>query len=119
MPELHHRACHLCEAICGIVIETEGDRIVSIRGDKADPLSRGHICPKAVALQDLHADPDRIRRPMRRVGERWEEISTVMGPTFRETRPPNALVEVAGLVDEAALIEIEADAWVGESGSSS
>ena len=75
MPELHHRACHLCEAICGIVIETEGDRIVSIRGDKADPLSRGHICPKAVALQDLHADPDRIRRPMRRVGERWEEIS--------------------------------------------
>ena len=29
MPTLHHRACHLCEAICGIVIETEGERILS------------------------------------------------------------------------------------------
>ncbi|MDG1481429.1 MAG: molybdopterin oxidoreductase family protein [Myxococcota bacterium] len=75
MPQLHHRACHLCEAICGIVIETEEDRILSIRGDKEDPLSQGHICPKAVALQDLHADPDRLRKPVKRVGEGWEEIS--------------------------------------------
>ena len=75
MPQLHHRACHLCEAICGIVIETEGDRILSIRGDKADPLSRGHICPKAVALQDLHTDPDRLRQPVKRVGGKWETIS--------------------------------------------
>lgn len=75
MPQLHHRACHLCEAICGIIIETEEDRILSIRGDKEDPLSQGHICPKAVALQDLHVDPDRLRRPVKRVGEEWEEIS--------------------------------------------
>lgn len=71
---LHHRACTLCEAICGIVVETEGDRIVSIRGDDEDPLSRGHICPKAVALKDLHSDPDRLKRPLRRVGEDWLEI---------------------------------------------
>ncbi len=70
----HHRACTLCEAICGIVVESEGDRIVSIRGDDDDPLSRGHICPKAVALQDLHTDPDRLKRPLRRVGEEWREI---------------------------------------------
>ena len=76
----HYRACHLCEAICGVVIETQGEEIVSIRGDKDDPLSRGHICPKAVALKDLHEDPDRLRRPVRRnrtaTGEdQWEEIS--------------------------------------------
>ncbi|MDE0931840.1 MAG: molybdopterin-dependent oxidoreductase, partial [Halioglobus sp.] len=76
----HYRACHLCEAICGLVIETEGADIVSIKGDKADPLSRGHICPKAVALKDLHTDPDRLRAPVKRVrgdgGEdRWEDIS--------------------------------------------
>lgn len=65
----------MCEAICGIVIETENDRVVSIRGDEEDPLSRGHICPKAVALQDLHADPDRLRRPLRRVGAEWREIA--------------------------------------------
>ena len=76
----HYRACHLCEAICGLVIETEGEEIVSIKGDKNDPLSRGHICPKAVALKDIHEDPDRLRRPVKRVedetGEQqWEEIS--------------------------------------------
>lgn len=46
--------------------------------------------------------------------DRWEEIATVMGPTFAETRPPNVLVEVARLIDNEALIEIEADAWVEE-----
>jgi anaerobic selenocysteine-containing dehydrogenase len=76
----HYRACHLCEAICGLVIETEGEQVISIKGDKHDPLSRGHICPKAVALQDIHEDPDRLRRPLKKVangaGETtWEEIS--------------------------------------------
>ena len=61
--------------MCGLVVTTEGDRITGIRGDPDDPLSRGHICPKAVALQDVHTDPDRIRHPMRRSGERWERIS--------------------------------------------
>ena len=43
---------------------------------------------------------------------RWEEIAAVMGPTFEGTRPANLLVEVARLVDDA-LVEIEAEAWVG------
>jgi enamine deaminase RidA (YjgF/YER057c/UK114 family) len=43
---------------------------------------------------------------------RWEEIAAVMGPTFADIRPANLLVEVSGLVDEA-LVEIEAEAWVG------
>src|SRR5258706_14426785 len=71
----HFRTCHLCEAMCGIVIEVEDERILSIRGDKDDPFSRGHVCPKAVALKDIHEDPDRLRRPLRRVGTRFEEVS--------------------------------------------
>ena len=77
---LHHRACHLCEAICGLTIETEvqGDgstQIRSIKGDAQDSFSRGHICPKAVALQDIQNDPDRIRQPMRRIGSQWQAIA--------------------------------------------
>ncbi|MGR8947953.1 MAG: molybdopterin-dependent oxidoreductase, partial [Gammaproteobacteria bacterium] len=79
----HKRACHLCEAICGLVIQVDGDTIVSIKGDDDDPLSRGHICPKAIALQDLQNDPDRLRFPVRRVRKNsskksqedtWQEI---------------------------------------------
>ena len=66
-PRIHHRVCHLCEAMCGLVIQTEGDKVTDIRGDKDDPLSRGHVCPKAVALQDIHEDPDRLRKPMKRI----------------------------------------------------
>ncbi len=68
------RACNLCEAICGLVIEVGDGEIRSIRGDRDDPFSSGHICPKAVALQDIHSDPDRLRRPMRRTGGDWEVI---------------------------------------------
>ena len=64
---VHHRACHLCEAICGLLIQTRDDQVISIKGDPDDPLSRGHICPKAVALQDIHADPDRLQTPVKRV----------------------------------------------------
>ncbi|MEL1089814.1 molybdopterin oxidoreductase family protein [Pseudomonas sp. OB66] len=75
---LHHRACHLCEAICGLTIETtetDGNvAITSIKGDALDTFSRGHICPKAVALQDIQNDPDRLRQPMRRVGSEWLPI---------------------------------------------
>ena len=53
--------------MCGLVIKTQDEKVVDIRGDKADPLSRGHVCPKAVALQDIHEDPDRLRKPLKRV----------------------------------------------------
>ncbi len=70
--------CNLCEAICGLELTIRGRDVVGVRGNPADPLSRGHICPKGVAIADVYADPDRLRRPVRRVGEgpaaRWEEI---------------------------------------------
>ena len=72
---VHYRACNLCEAICGLAIEMDGDDIVAILGDEHDPLSRGHICPKAVALQDIWQDPDRLKRPIRRDGDRWDEVT--------------------------------------------
>ena len=71
----HQGVCNLCEAICGLTFQVQGERIVSIKGNDADPFSRGHICPKAVALKDVHEDPDRLRRPVRRVGTEWVEIS--------------------------------------------
>jgi anaerobic selenocysteine-containing dehydrogenase len=70
--------CNLCEAICGIELTLTDGAVTGIRGNDADPLSRGYICPKGVSMADVHDDPDRLRRPMRRVGEgedaRWEEI---------------------------------------------
>ena len=70
----HFRACPLCEAICGLELQSEDGRLAAIRGDDADPFSRGHICPKGNAILDLEADPDRLRTPLRRNGDTWEAI---------------------------------------------
>ncbi|CAM8665256.1 BisC Anaerobic dehydrogenases, typically selenocysteine-containing [Comamonadaceae bacterium] len=60
----HHRICPLCEACCGLEIKVQDQKVISIRGHEADVLSRGYICPKAIALKDLHEDPDRLRTPL-------------------------------------------------------
>jgi anaerobic selenocysteine-containing dehydrogenase len=70
----HYRACNLCEAICGLEIQVTDGSISSIKPDKNDPFSQGHICPKGVALQDLQNDPDRLRKPMQRTAAGWQEI---------------------------------------------
>ena len=66
---LHHRICPLCEACCGLEIRTAGGVVTSIRGAADDVFSRGYICPKAVALKDLHEDLDRLRTPMLKRGD--------------------------------------------------
>ncbi|HSE32685.1 MAG TPA: molybdopterin-dependent oxidoreductase, partial [Pyrinomonadaceae bacterium] len=71
----HYRNCNLCEAICGIEITVKAEQRLNIRGDEDDPFSRGYICPKAVALQDIHFDTDRLRHPVRRTPNGWEPIS--------------------------------------------
>lgn len=66
--------CNLCEAICGLEVTLTDGAVTGIRGHDADPLSRGYVCPKGVSLADVYADPDRLRRPVRRVGDTWEEL---------------------------------------------
>jgi len=77
VPESHtvHRVCPFCEATCGLAVSVEGDAITSVRGDKQDPFSRGFVCPKAHGLKELHHDPDRLRMPVRRTADGWQEIS--------------------------------------------
>ena len=75
MSEIHYRACNLCEAICGIEIEHENGEILSIKGDKNDPFSRGHICPKALALKDIYEDANRLKFPVKRTKNGWQKIS--------------------------------------------
>ena len=61
---IHHRICPLCEACCGLELTVRDGRVLSVRGHDADVLSTGYICPKGVALRDLHEDPDRLRTPL-------------------------------------------------------
>ena len=64
--------CNLCEAQCGLRVSLDGDHVSGVRGDPADVLSRGHVCPKAHALRELLDDPRRLRAPVRRTSAGWE-----------------------------------------------
>ncbi|SEH55962.1 Anaerobic selenocysteine-containing dehydrogenase [Mycolicibacterium rutilum] len=71
----HLYTCPLCEAMCGLEIHVDGGRVSSIRGNRDDTWSRGHICPKGATLGAVHEDPDRIRRPLIKVDGQWREVS--------------------------------------------
>ena len=75
---MHHKhfvVCNFCDATCGLEVIHDGKKIISIKGDRENPFSRGHCCPKAQAHKDLYNDPNRLRHPVKRVGDRWEQIS--------------------------------------------
>ena len=61
--------------MCGLVITTQNEQIQTIVGDEKDPLSHGHICPKALAYKDLHEDSDRLKFPVKKTNSGWEQIS--------------------------------------------
>lgn len=69
------RICPLCEATCGLQITVAGDRVVAVRGDPDDVFSHGFVCPKGVALGDLHHDPARLRTPLVRQSGRLQEAT--------------------------------------------
>jgi anaerobic selenocysteine-containing dehydrogenase len=78
-PTTHLRICPLCEATCGLSLTMEDDRVTAVAGDDADVFSAGYLCPKGVALAELHDDPDRLTRPLVRQPDgshaevSWEE----------------------------------------------
>ena len=86
--DVRHITCTLCEAMCGLEVQLDdSDAIVSMRGHEEDPLSRGHICPKAFALQDIHDDPDRLRAPVVRTAQgEWKEVSWDEAITYAAQR---------------------------------
>jgi anaerobic selenocysteine-containing dehydrogenase len=64
---------------CGILVHVENGKITKIEGDPDSPLNRGTICAKGLAQLERLNHPDRLKYPMKRIGERgegkWERIS--------------------------------------------
>lgn len=67
--------CRICEAGCGLSVTTEGEQVVRIDPDGEHVGSNGFACVKGIKFGELHHSPDRLDHPMKRVGDRWEEIS--------------------------------------------
>jgi anaerobic selenocysteine-containing dehydrogenase len=61
--------------MCGLAIEVKESSIGSLRGNRDDVFSKGAFCPKSQGLRDLLEDPDRVRKPLKKVDGRFVPIS--------------------------------------------
>jgi thiosulfate reductase/polysulfide reductase chain A len=87
--------CDMCPWRCGVVVQTVGGRVQKIDGNPNDPKSHGMLCARGQAGVSFLYDPDRLKRPMIRTGERG-------AGTFREVAWDKALDHAA-----AALLKIK------------
>ncbi len=107
MSEQRLRICPFCEATCGLALEVRGREVLSVAGDAADVFSRGHLCPKGVAIAELDRDPDRLRTPLVRRGNElveasWEEAFAVVASLLPRLQAEHGRDAVGVFVGNAA-----------------
>lgn len=75
--ETVYRSCPTCQACCGLVMEVDREekKVLSIKGDEQDPRSKGYVCAKSQAFRYIYEDPERVRRPLKKVNGEFVEVS--------------------------------------------
>ena len=68
-------ACICCAQNCGLEVLVEANRIVKVRPDKENLRSRGYNCRKGLKIAHYQGHEDRLKRPLKRVGDEFQEIS--------------------------------------------
>ena len=63
---------HDCPDMCSLLAEVEGDRVVRIKGDPAQPFTAGFACAKVHRDAELVHSPERLQTPLRRTGAKGD-----------------------------------------------
>lgn len=81
---------------CGMTVEVEENKLLSLKGDQNNPDSRGFLCIRGRATQEIFENPKRLLHPLRRAGERgedrwepcsWDEAYTLIVDAITQTQP--------------------------------
>lgn len=75
MRETKYTFCRICEALCGLEVDVEDNRVVAIRPDERHVATEGFGCPKGLKQHKLFGSPDRVKFPLKRVGSDWQRVS--------------------------------------------
>ena len=79
MKKIVRSVCQSCHCECGVLVHVKDGKVTQIKGDPEHPMNRGFTCVKGRAQPQVLYHPDRVKYPMRRVGERgsgkWERIT--------------------------------------------
>lgn len=68
--------CPYCAVGCGQLVYSKGDRIIQVEGDPDSPISRGRLCPKGSASEQLANNPGRITEVLYRAprATEWQKL---------------------------------------------
>ncbi len=81
---------------CGMTVEIEDNKVLTLKGDPHNPDSRGFLCIRGRATREIFDNPKRLLHPLRRVGERgedrweecsWDEAYDIIVRSIQETQP--------------------------------
>ncbi len=71
----HTTFCRICEALCGLQVTVEDNRVTQVHPDKQHVATHGFSCPKGLKQARMYDSPDRLKYPMKRVGTKWVRVS--------------------------------------------
>ncbi len=89
---------------CALLVGVKGNRIVKVKGDPEGFLNRGYVCQKGLASADRLTHPDRLKHPLKRVGNRgegrwrqipWNEALDEIADRFRRIKAEHGAKAVA------------------------
>ena len=80
--------CRICEAQCGLIVNTEDNRVLGIEPNKDHVASKGYACIKGLRMGDFVHSPDRLEQPLKKVdGEfipiPWKQALTEIGDKLK------------------------------------
>ncbi|MCZ6478218.1 MAG: molybdopterin-dependent oxidoreductase [Gemmatimonadetes bacterium] len=91
--ETHRTTCKVgaCEPFCGIEVDVEDGRLISVRPDREHPITKGYVCIKGMRVPDYVNDPERLLHPLRRGAAglepvSWSEATRDIGARLRAIR---------------------------------
>jgi len=99
--------CRFCGTGCGVMVATQNDKIIAVKGDPAAPVNKGLNCIKGYFLAKIMYGADRLTQPLLRVGANgefskqgkfqavsWEKAFDVMSDKFKDTYAKNGPASV-------------------------
>ena len=67
-----YSTCIGCIGNCGAIYEVENNKITKARGNPDHPITKGFMCPKGLAVEEIRSSPDRLKQPLKRTGQKGE-----------------------------------------------
>ena len=86
--------CAICNTKCDAKVYVKKGQVIKVEGDLSSPITNGILCPKGLSSRDLIYHIDRLKYPMKRVGERgegkwqritWDEALDTIARRLKET----------------------------------